>query len=483
MISTRRHALRHLLSLALLALPVPALSQPAAGRIVGRVVDADNGRALPGAQVAVRRARVGSLAGVDGRFVIVNAPAGEHTLVVSFLGYGARTVTGVRVPAGRAVNVDVTLESSAVAVEGITISAERERGSVSRALDAQRAATGVTSAITSEQIARSPDGDAAAAIQRVSGVTVQDGKYVFVRGLGERYTTTSLNGSRVPSPEPERKMVPLDLFPTGLLQSITTSKTFTPDLQGDFSGAQVDIRTREYPARRQLTFSMSSTYNPSVAGATLPFAPGYGRDWFAMGAEQRRAPSLLDGNPAPAPGPQANAVVGAFRNAWSVSEQQGRPSGSFSASLGGSDEVLGRTVGYLASATYSAGDEASLDHRRAKAAGNTAEYDRFDGTIGRSSVLWGGLLNLSTLFGTHTRVSLNNTFNRSADNDARIESGVYENHGTTVQIERLRYVERAVRSNQLLAEHQLTPSRRLDWSVTSSAVTRRAPDRPSRRLA
>ena len=75
-------------------------------------------------------------------------------------------------------------------------------------------------------------------MQRVSGVTVQDGKYVFVRGLGERYTTTSLNGARIPSPEPERKVVPLDLFPSSLLEGITTSKTFTPDQPGDFSGAR-----------------------------------------------------------------------------------------------------------------------------------------------------------------------------------------------------------------------------------------------------
>src|SRR5690606_25841376 len=108
---------------------------------------------------------------------------------------------------------------------------------------------------------------------RVSGVTVQGGRYVFVRGLGERYTTTSLNGSRIPSPEPERRMVPLDLFPSGLLQSITTAKTFTPDLSGDFSGAQVDIETREFPARRQSSFSYSLGYNPSVTGNLIPMAP------------------------------------------------------------------------------------------------------------------------------------------------------------------------------------------------------------------
>ena len=95
---------------------------------------------------------------------------------------------------------------------------------------------------------------------------------MFVRGLGERYTTTQLNGTRMPSPEPEKRVVPLDLFPAGLLQTITTSKTFTPDQQGDFSGAQVDIQTREFPARRQVVYSMTFGYNAASDRQRRPVA-------------------------------------------------------------------------------------------------------------------------------------------------------------------------------------------------------------------
>jgi TonB-dependent receptor len=460
------------LAAAAAANPLDAAAQAASGRVLGRVFDAETGRPLPGAQLSIEGTRAGSLAGIDGRYVIVNVPSGEQSLVVSYIGYATKTVTGIEVPVGSAVAMDVTLASAAVAIEGITVSAERERGSVSRALDAQRSALGVTSAISAEQIGRSPDSDAAAAIQRVSGVTVQDGKYVFVRGLGERYTTTSLNGARVPSAEPERKMVPLDLFPAGLLQAITTSKTFTPDLPGDFSGAQVDIRTREFPARRQLSVSLSSGYNSEVTGKTLPMAPRAGGEWLAVATGRRAIPQIVEQTSRPQPGSETNAMVNAIRNSWSVVDQTGRPSSSLGLSLGGSDELLGRTIGYLASAAYSAGDEVNVGAIR-----ENPEGDRYEGTVGRTSVLWGGLLNLSTLLGTHTRVSLNNTYNRSADNEARFETGFYENHGTNLQIERLRYVERVVRSNQLLLEHQLTPRQRLDWSVTTSAVSRQEPDR------
>ncbi len=466
-----------LLVLALLTVWAPQLQARDAGRLVGRILDSETGRGLAGARITVQGAGVGTLAGVDGRYMIAGAPAGRQTVTVTHLGYATRAVTDVEIRGGAAVNLDVVLTPAAIALEGITVSAKRDGGSVRRALDAQRSAVGVTSAVTSEQIARSPDGDAAAAIQRVSGVTVQEGRFVFVRGLGERYTTTSLNGARVPSPEPERKMVPLDLFPAGLLQSITTSKTFTPDLSGDFSGAQVDIRTREVPAQRQVAFSLSTGYAEGVTGQLLPMAPRAGGEWLASAAGPRLLPATAPGMLQPRPGPETNQLVSSFRNAWSVVEESARPNTSLGISVGGTDDMLGRRLGYLASGTYSSGVEANLDQRRARAGMQGSEYDRFDGQTGRYSVLWGGLVNLSTMFGNHTRVALNNGYNRSAENEGRREIGFYENHGTNVRVERLRYVERAVRSSQLAAEHQLGDRHRLDWSLTSSGVSRQEPDR------
>src|SRR5262249_1522512 len=134
---------------------------------------------------------------------------------------------------------------------------------------------------------------AAQAVQRVSGVTVQDGRYVFVRGLGERYTTASLNGARVPSPEPEKRVVPLDLFPSGLLQTVTTSKTFTPDQQGDFAGASVDIRTREFPARRTISAQFMGGYTAGTSGAKLLSPRGVGGENLGMVGTGRELPSLV----------------------------------------------------------------------------------------------------------------------------------------------------------------------------------------------
>lgn len=456
-----------------------------AGRIVGRIIDARTGGGLVGVIVQVPDAGIGTLSGIDGRFILNNVPVGDVALQVESLGFATKVVRGVSVPADGAVEQNVSLEPAAVALAAIEVSAGAERGSVSRALDAQRNATSIVNAITAEQISRSPDGDAAAAMQRVSGVTVQDGKFVFVRGLGERYTTTSLNGARIPSPEPERKVVPLDLFPTGLLQTITTSKTFTPDLSGDFSGAQVDIQTREFPAARTVTWSFSAAANDRVTGKTLPSAPTLGREWLAFGGAQRSLPGPVRAAgdfTGPIPTTAMNGMVSSFRNAWSVDNAKALPGGSLGVSMGGTDPVFGHNLSYLLSGTYSINSEVRAGEVRAQALagpnGTTNEIDRFDGTTGRTSVLWGGLFNASTLLGTRTRLQLNATYNRTADNEARIENGTSENFGELpLRIQRLQFVERSVYSSQFKGEHEFGDRNRVDWSFTASGVQRTEPDR------
>jgi hypothetical protein len=460
-----------------------ALSTPA-GRIVGRVVDAQTGSGIANVTIVLVGGGLGTMSGVDGRYVLSSVPAGQVAIRAETIGYAPKTITAVEVPAGRAVEQNIALEQAAVALATIEVTAAAERGSVTRALDVQRTATNIVSAVTAEQISRSPDGDAAAAMQRVSGVTVQEGKFVFVRGLGERYTTTTLNGARVPSPEPERKTVPLDLFPTGLLQNITTSKTFTPDQPGDFSGAQVNIETREFPARRQLTLSTGGGFNSRATGKAVPTAPTVGTEWLGFAGGARRLPGLVEAAAKFEPVPsqdEVNRIIDTFRNVWTPSLSDGSANASLGVSLGGTDPLFGRSVSYLASLTYARSQEVKADQVRAQAVpdglGGVTEVNRYEGTTGNVGVLWGGLLQASSLLSPSTRLVLNATYSRSADNEARTESGFSENFAVPLDIMRLRFVERNVFSTQLKGEHELARRHRLDWVATVSGVNRNEPDR------
>jgi hypothetical protein len=482
--TTRGSLLRAALAFALFALPLPLSAQ--AGQVTGRVVDAATGRPVAAARVAVQGLQLAANAGVDGRYTITGVPAGARALNVTALGYASKTVTGVVVPAGGAATQDVSLSAATLLLESVTVTAQAERGSVTQALDEQRTAVGVVNALGAEQIARSPDGDAAQAIRRVSGVTVQEGRYVVVRGLSERYTTAALNGARIPSPEPERRVVPLDLFPAALLQTVSTTKTFTPNLAGDFSGALVNIRTREYPAEPFFSVSSSLGYNPRVTGQPLLLPPLGRVDYTALGSgrglpgEVARYGDFQQGGSISSQ--EYNRMVSSFRNVWLPQRQDGGMNGSLAMSLGGTRPLLGRDLGYVGSFSYSRDYEVLADHRRAQVlltdetTGEVRETDRFTGDVSRVGVLWGGVLNLSTSFGDDHRVSFNNTYNRSSESEARADSGSLEVNGLDLIVNRLRLVERSVRSNQLRGEHGLGRGK-LEWTVTSSGVTRAEPDR------
>jgi hypothetical protein len=475
-----------LLPIAFAAVLVPAGSAAAQsqGRIIGRVVEAEQGAPIAGAQLEVVGTSLRTTAALDGRFTLSGVPAGPVSVQARMIGFAPKTVTGIVVPEGGTVAQDISLATEAVQLAEISVSAEAERGTVNRALDEQRNAGNIINAVTAEQIARSPDSDAGQAVQRVSGVTVQDGKYVFVRGLGERYTTTSLDGARIPSPEPERRVVPLDLFPSSLLEGITTSKTFTPEQPGDFSGAQVNLKTREFPLGRVITFSASAGLNDAATGKDMVKAPTVGQEWLGLAGSARQLPANVEaaGDLGGLTQGDQNALIGSFRNAWSARDGSGAPNGSFGMSIGGEDPVFGQPIGYIASFSYSNGQEVHSQETKGLATitttpGVTAPFNIYTGSSARSSVLWGGLLNFSTRVGSSTHLSLNNTYTRGGDNEASDLVGFNEEFSNTFNFVRLSFIERSVRSNQLAGEHLIGERDLVSWSVTSAGVTRNEPDR------
>jgi len=476
------------LTLAMTVAVVPAFTVAAqgadapVGRITGRIIDTKSGQGIAAAGVQIVGTTIGAQSGVDGRYTIARVPAGTTTLLVRRIGYGPKTVTGIVVPANGAIELDISLNSAEVQLAAISVTATKEKGTVNEALNQQKNATNAVNAITAEQIARSPDSDAAQAAQRVSGVTVQDGKYLQVRGLGERYTTASLNGARIPSPEPERKVVPLDLFPAGLLQDVTTVKTFTPDQPGDFAGANVNIRTREFPASRQINYSTSFGANSRVLGQTLPFAPRAGGELIGFASSARSRPDAIAsanflGNVTQS---QYNQMALQQRNVWNAAPRNGGMNGSFGASTGG-NTILGRRIGYVLSGNYGYSEETRDNERFAvgnQGANNTVvPLTSVSGSTGRSSIQWGGIANFSTLIGKSSRISLNTTATRSADNEARSDRGFDENLSDSIARTTLRYVERGVATVTGQGEHQLGDRNKTAWSATYASTTRREPDR------
>jgi outer membrane receptor protein involved in Fe transport len=481
---TKRLLARLGLPLCLTATVAVQASAQDTGRIIGRVVESQQGAPLTGATVELVGTNRAVVTALDGRYTLEDVPAGPASIRVRMIGFGPKVVTGIEVPAGGAVAQDIAISAEVVQLAEISVSAAAERGTVNRALEEQRNAANIVSAVSAEQIDRSPDSDAGQAVQRVSGVTVQDGRYVIVRGLGERYTTTSLNGARIPSTEPDRKVVPLDVFPSGLLQGITTSKTFTPDQPGDFSGAQVDLKTREFPTGRVATLSTSVGLNTAVRDDTPQRAPRTGTEWLGFAGSERQLPDIAREAGTMADMTQADRIpiINSFRDIWNSRAKDPGLNGSLGLSVGGEDPVFGQPIGYIGSFSYSYNQEMRRDELRANAfPGPTPDQatpvNQYTGATGREAVLWGGLLNLSTRVSSSSKLSFNNSYTRTSDNEATELAGFYEQNAIDLALTRLTFVERSVRSHQLLGEHLVGERHFLDWSASATSVNRNEPDR------
>ncbi len=243
------------LFLAILTWSTGILGGEGFGTLKGRIIDYKSGEALIGANIVIAGTSLGAATDLDGRYYIYNIPPGTYDLTVSYVGYETQTIRRHEIQVKENHYLNVALIPSVMNLSEIVVEADASRYSDAYLISEQKKSANLQDGVSSAQISRSGDSNAADAVKRITGVSVLEGNNVYVRGLGDRYVSTQMNGAPLPSPEPEKKSIPLNLFSTGILESITAYKTFTPDLPGIFGGGTVDIRTKAYPDKRILNIS------------------------------------------------------------------------------------------------------------------------------------------------------------------------------------------------------------------------------------
>jgi outer membrane receptor protein involved in Fe transport len=237
-----------------------ALAERPSGTITGTVVAGEEGSPVDGARVYVRGAPVETTTDAEGRFSL-QLPQGTYQLSVIHPSYSTQSIPRTVVQGGKTNELDVELSPASADLDELVVTGAHVEGGVASLIEERRETTAVADVIGAEQMARSGDSSAASALSRVTGITVVDGRYVIVRGMGERYSSMTLNRNQVPSPEPTRRVVPLDIFPTGVVESVVVQKTYSPDMPGEFGGGMVQVRTRGYPEEFILNATLSSSYN------------------------------------------------------------------------------------------------------------------------------------------------------------------------------------------------------------------------------
>lgn len=234
------------------------------GILRGTVIEDATGEPLFSAQVQVVGLQAGAVTDFDGHFEI-SLPPGTYVLKVSFMGLAPITIEGVVVEAGNVEVINsIRLKENGEQLEEVVVTAEAIRNTESAMLTMRAKSVNVMDGISSQTFEKIGDGDAASAVKRVPGVSIQGGKYVYVRGLGDRYTKTTLHGMDIPGLDPDRNSLQMDIFPTNIINNIVVRKTFSADMPADFTGGVVNIETKEFPEKQSLNASADVGFTPGM---------------------------------------------------------------------------------------------------------------------------------------------------------------------------------------------------------------------------
>jgi outer membrane receptor protein involved in Fe transport len=459
------------------------------GGIEGRVIDQETADPLPAVNVIVEGTSFGAASDLDGMYHIDRLPEGPYTITASMLSYSAISITDVEVREGEVTMLDFSLVPEAIQLETITVTAVAAKSTVSGLLSNQKKAATISSGISEEQISKSPDPKASDVVKRVTGVSVVDDKYVFVRGLSERYNNTRLNGSTLPSPEPDKRVVPFDIFPSNLLDNIVITKGFVPNLPGDFAGGCVQLSTKEFTERLTASVSVSFGYNSQTTFKDAMTYDGGSLDFLGIDDGARAMPGIVEeatrmgrvtaGNVFSAE--DIERFGESFSNVWTPTSRKAPADQSYSISLGNQLSLFNRPLGFISSLTYknsfSFREEESFYYIKG-AEGLEVRRHYQDVEISNLNVLWGGVLNLSYKLSPAHKLGIKTTYTRTADDEVQTYWMFPNRDRQQDELStRLRWVERSLLSSEISGEHQIGLfNSRLNWRGTYSLAMRTEPD-------
>jgi TonB-dependent receptor len=475
----------------ILALPTAPVWAQQTVRIVGTVRDETNAIALPGTPVEVVGSSQVVYTDLDGRYILTVAP-GSHQLKVALDGYQEKLVS-VTVGSERTTTVDIGIVMSRFA-ETVNVtgqSVDAETSSAAAQLVERRNADVISDNMGAQEMRANGDSDAAAALSRVTGMSVVDNQYVFVRGLGERYSNTTLAGAVVPTTEPDKKVVPLDLFPAGLIDSVQVAKSYSPDKSAEFAGGLVQIVPLKLPNRPVVDFSYGIGFSSTATGKSILKSPLNGRDVWGFDDGARALPAGFPANKIVRRGvftpdvgytPEQTTAYGkALENVWRPAAADGAPGQNWSVSMG---NRFGK-LGFVASATHSYKEQYVEENRKffrvESGSGSNVVLDAtsdYAMQTGTQKAQLGVVANVAYQLTSNHRLGVENFFTHSGRDEGRFFEGDNFDNVLRYRNYRVQFIEEGMWSNGVTGEHffQGLANSRFDWRVNVARAKRDEPD-------
>lgn len=465
--------------------------------ISGRVIDQSTRQPIIDALVVAVGSRHRTRTNPGGNFSF-DLPPGRYTIRFVYPGYRTIRFDRVHVRAGEntQLNVELPINTRIQALEA-RVTGRADRNTAATQIAIRRNSASVQDGVSAQEISRAPDAAASDAVRRVVGVSIAEGRYAVVRGLGGRYVNAMLNGVPLPPTDPDVPGVQLDLFPASLLTSLSVVKSFMPELPGDWAGGSLQISTRDFPERLTISASGSLGFDSlthvdqSIANGGLGALryDGGSLDWLGIDDGTRSLPSAFPRRPLVAglnetTAEQVTAAARSLPVHWGIYRDYTLPNGSLSFQFGNSTRLFGRPFGYLVALTYGATMRARLGNvarTRLEGEGSMArvverERGRYTGT--QLDIQWGALATLSFSPAADNDLNFVGLFNQATTDEAGLRTGYSEDAGSDLVTRVQRYLQRTLFFAQLNGDHRSSSSRggRFRWSAFVSASNRSEPD-------
>lgn len=463
----------------LLAVAAMAVFAQEKGFIRGNIGDGQFGGPLIGANVTIPAlSGVGATTDFDGNYSIAVEP-GVYEVKISYISFADQIFKDVEVKAGEVTTIDAVLQMASQEVAMVEVVAEVRRNSEAGVLMEMKNATVVTDGLSAQSFRKVGDSDLSGAIRRVTGVTVQDGKYVYVRGLGDRYTKSVLNGMTLPGLDPDVNSVQIDIFPTAVLENVAVSKTFSPDLDGDFTGGLVNVVTKKFPDKKSTQLGLSFTYIPGqhFNKNFILYTRG-NADWIGFDDGSRKLP--INGE-ADVPlevlvDPELETITRGFNSELAAKKKFAFMNTSFNVNHGNQiNKEDGRTFGYNLVFRYANERNfydsfESNDYLKSPlSSDNELDKQRTRvGAIGKENIMWNALVS-GSMKKKNSSYTATLLYNQSSEATAaqRINQDFEQNQATLVE-DILTYTQRTLGNFQLTGSHRAGAIAELNWGNSFS---------------
>jgi TonB-dependent receptor len=459
----------------------PVISKIADDRsiIKGTVIEESTGKALPGVQVLVVGTRLSTVTDSEGKFSFRKMLSRKYDLQFSLLSFETKIISEVEVIDKEATILTVSLSEKNNVLDEVVIKKVKAKAeSVQSLLTMQKNSIRVSDGISAESIKRTPDKTASDVLKRISGASIQNNKFVIIRGLNDRYNTTYLNGAPMPSTEPDRKAFSFDIFPANMIDNLVIYKTASPDLPGEFAGGVIEINTKATPDKNFQSISIGTGYNTITTGKKQMYSKDIKSkldasipnvDEFKALQNARTEASVL----------QIANFAKNNQTDWNLYNKKFNPNSSFQYTLGRYFKFRGEeSVGILVSLSNSTSNNYNETKRKNFDDANVYTYNLLDKNYSVQT-LSGALVNLSLRLNANNKFSFKNLY--SINTDARVTERTgpltQDSDPLYTDYTNRRFTKNKLYSGQLSGEHYLSQSKiKISWVGSFSNVQSQIPN-------